>query len=102
LADRQQVGRRHALREHRLEAVVDEDDAVDLLGLVQLGEPMADGLGVVIGRLVGEARPLGRELVAAEAERRRALAPYREPHHLLPFRTRGALQLERAAQYLAV
>ena len=100
--DRQQVGRRHPLHERRLVAVVDEDDAVDLLGLVQLRELVADRLRVVVGRLVGEARPLGGDLVAAEAQRRSALAPDGEPRHFLPLGPYLPLELEGPPQHLAV
>ena len=63
---------------------------------------MRDRLRVGVRRLVGEAGPLAGDLVAPEAQRRRALAAGDEPDDLLAVRARLALQLERAPQHLAV
>src|SRR5581483_10868462 len=59
-------------------------------------------LRVVIARLVGEARPLPRELVPAELQARAALAPDGEPGDVLPGGARLALELEALPQHLAV
>src|SRR5581483_7575061 len=88
--------------ERRDVAVVDDDDAVDLFLRVQLGEPVRDRLRVVVRRLVDEALPVSRDLVAAEAQARAALATDDGPHELVFLAALLPLQLEGAAQHLAV
>ena len=54
---------------------------------------MPHRLRVVVGRLVGEPGPLARELVAAELQRRAALAADGEPRDVLPCGPRLTLEL---------
>ena len=66
LRDREHLLLGHPLDERRDEAVVDDDRPVDLLGGVELGQPVRDRLRVGVGRPVAEAGPGLLELVAAE------------------------------------
>src|SRR5207248_10378889 len=84
------------------EIVADVYDAVDLLLGVHLGEGVRDGLRIVVRRLVDEALPVRRDLVAAETQRRPALAPDDGPHDLASGGALLTLELERTPQHLAV
>ena len=100
--DRQQIGDGDALDERRDELVVDEDDPVDLLADVRVGDPVGDRLGGAVVRLVAEPRPGLGEREPAEADRRLRLLADGEELDLLPFRLRLAHQRERPAKHLRV
>src|SRR5438309_3444989 len=102
LGNREQVARRYALDECRDEAVVDENDAVDLLIDVQLGDAVRDRLGVGVRRLVREARPLRLDLVTTETQRRRTLATDDGPDDLVSFGALPPLEVEGAPEHLPV
>src|ERR671914_3131585 len=82
--------------------VVNDDDPVDLTGGVELGQPVHDRLRVGVAWPVGESGPVGRQVVAAEVQRRAALATGYEPPQLRPLRLQLAAECERAAQDLRV
>ena len=82
LRNREHVLRDDALGERRLEVVVDDDDAIDLLLGVELGDAVRDRLGVLVAGAVAEAGPRLVDLVAAEAEGRRTLLSGDEPGRL--------------------
>jgi len=92
----------HLLDERRDEAVVDDDDAIDVLVRIHLRELVRDRLRVVVRRLVDESLPPPGDLVAPEAERRRALPPDDRPDDLVPRLALLPLELERAPQHLPV
>ena len=72
LRDRQHLLLDDPLRERRHEVVVDDDDAVDLLLRVELGDAVGDRLRVGVARAVAEAGPrLRRPRSAGSAASRR-------------------------------
>ena len=91
-----------ALHQRRDVLVVDRDRAVDLLGFVELGEPVGDRLCVRVGGPLGEAHPRLIELVAPELERRAAFAADDQPAHLLALASEAALDREGPAEDLPV
>src|SRR5439155_12394224 len=84
------------------EPVVDDDHAIDGALGVELGEPVRDRLRVGVRRPVAEAAPRVVDLVAAEAERRGALAADDGEADLHALVAEPPLERERAAQDLRV
>src|SRR5580765_4649016 len=102
LRQREELLDRHPLNQRRFERVVDDDDPVDLLVRVELGDPVRDRLRIRVTGLVGEAGELPGELEAPEAQGADSAPPDADPADLLALAPKLPLERESPPQDLRV